>query len=167
MTATTSSTTPLHTIVGIFGNDRTALEAVRSLDAAGFEASRVEMVGDDPSRAAEMGGKTFASQGFVAGAIVGLIVTAVFTIMGNLQVNPVGLVVGGIGVVGGLAVIGLVIGRTIGRHAPDAHAFEGAVRHGGAVVSVQCTAAERDLAARVLDGAGATSVRDEAGPEAL
>lgn len=164
---TTSRTTPLHTIVGIFRNDARAIDAVHSLDAAGFPASRVQMVADDPSRAAEVGGKTYALQGFVLGALFGVAVVAAFTMMGDLGRNPVGLVVGGIGVVGGLAVIGLVVGRTVGRHAPDAHAFERAVSGGGAVVSVQCDDDECDLATRVLDGAGATTVRDEAGPEVV
>jgi len=165
--ATVSRTTPLKTIVGIFPNDRKAAEALHSLDAAGFDAGRVQMTADDPSRAAEVGGKSYALEGAIVGAVLGLIVVVGFTVWGNLATNPVGLVIGAIGVVGGLAAIGLVIGRTVGRHAPDAHLFARVVQSGGAVVSVQCADEECDLAAQVLDGAGAREVRDEAGPEAV
>ncbi|HLZ47535.1 MAG TPA: hypothetical protein VKR80_02665 [Candidatus Limnocylindria bacterium] len=165
--ATVSEHTPLKTIVGIFSNDRKAAEALRSLDAAGFDAARVQMTADDPSRAAEAGGKTYALEGGVVGLIAGAIVTVGFTMWGNLATNPVGLVLGAIGVVGGMTAIGFVIGRTFGRHAPDAHLFANVVGNGGAIVTVQCGAEECDLAAQVLDGAGAREVRDEAGPEAV
>ena len=63
--------------------------------------------------------------------------------------------------------LGFVIGRTSGRHSPDAHLFSRVVQSGGAIVSVQCSDQECELAAQVLDGAGAREVRDEAGPEAV
>lgn len=165
--AVVSKTTPLKTIVGIFSNDRKAVEAMRSLDAAGFDADRVQMTGDDPSRAAEVGGKTYALEGGILGLVVGAVVVAGFAAWGDLATNPVGLVIGAIGVVGGMAAIGFVIGRTSGRHSPDAHLFSGVVQNGGAIVSVQCSEHECELAAQVLDGAGAREVRDEAGPEAV
>jgi hypothetical protein len=165
--ATVSHTMPLKTVVGIFSSDRKAVEAMRSLDAAGFDADRVQMTADDPSRAAEAGGKTFALEGGIAGLILGVLVVAGFTVWGNLSTDPVGLVIGAIGVVGGLTAIGFVTGRTMGRHAPDAHLFARVVQNGGAIVSVQCADDECELATQVLDGAGAREVRDEAGPEAL
>jgi len=125
---------------------------------------------DDPSRAAEVGGKTHALEGGVVGLIAGAVVVAGFTVWGDLATNPVGLIVGAIGaigVVGGMAAIGFVVGRPMGGHASDAHLFVRVVPNGGAIVSVQCTDQEGDLAAPVLDGAGAREVRDEAGPEAV
>ena len=122
---------------------------------------------DDPSRAAEVGGKTHALEGGVVGLIAGAVVVAGFTVWGDLATNPVGLIVGAIGVVGGMAAIGFVVGRTMGGHASDAHLFVRVVPNGGAIVSVQCTDQEGDLAAPVLDGAGAREVRDEAVPEAV
>jgi len=136
---------------------------MRSLDAAGFDADHVQMTGDDPSRAAEAGGKTYALEGGIAG----LLLVVGFTVWGDLTTNPVGLFIGALGVVGGLTAIGFVIGRTTGRHAPDAHLFARAVQNGGAIVSVRCADEECDLAAQVLDGAGAREVRDEPGPEAV
>jgi hypothetical protein len=165
--AAVSDTTPLKTIVGIFSNGRTAVEAMRSLDAAGFDADRVQLTGDDPSRAAEVGGKTYALEGGILGLVAGAGVVAAFAAWGNLATNPVGLVIGAVGVVGGMAAIGFVIGRTSGRHSPDAHLFSRVVQDGGAIVSVQCSEQECELAAQVLDGAGAREVRDEAGPEAV
>ena len=165
--AQVSQETPLKTVVGIFNNDHKAAEALRSLDAAGFNADRVQMTADDPSRAAEIGGKSYAIPGAFAGLVAGVLIAAAFTVAGNLANNIVGLLIGSVGVIGGLTAIGFVIGRAMGRHSPDAHLLAGAVRSGGAVVSVQCSDEDRDLAARVLDGAGAREVRDEAGPEAL
>jgi hypothetical protein len=165
--AAVSKTTPVKTVVGIFSNDGKAVEAMRSLDAAGFDAGRVQMTGDDPSRAAEVGGKTYALEGGIAGLVVGVIVVAGFAVWGDLGANPIDLAIGAIGVVGGMAAIGFVVGRTIGRHAPDAHLFARVVQNGGAIVSVQCADEECELAAQVLDGAGAREVRDETGPEAV
>jgi hypothetical protein len=165
--ATVGHHAPTKTVVGIFGSDRKAVEAMRSLDAAGFNADRVQLTADDPSRAAEIGGKTYALQGGIGGLIAGVVVVLAFSVWGNLATDPVGLVIGAVGVVGGLTAIGFVIGRAVGRHAPDAHLFAGVVRNGGAIVSVQCSADECDFAAQVLDGAGAREVRDEPGPEAL
>jgi hypothetical protein len=155
------------TVVGIFSSDRKAAEAMRSLDAAGFDADRVQMIADDPSRAAEVGGKTYGFHGGVVGLLAGVVVAAAFAAWGNLATNMVGLIIGGVGVVGGLTAIGFVIGRTLGRHAPDAHLFAGIVGNGGALVSVRCADTECDLAAQVLDGAGAREVRNEKGLEAL
>lgn len=166
--ASFSHSTPGKTVVGIFSNDRTAVEAMRSLDAAGFDADRVQMVADNESRAAEVGGKTLALEGGVAGLLVGVLIVTGFAVWGDLASNPVGLIIGSVGLVGGFAAIGFVVGRALGRHAPDAHLFAGVVRNGGAVVSVQCAAdTECDLAVQVLDGAGAREVRDEPGPEVV
>jgi hypothetical protein len=141
--AVVSDRTPLKTIVGIFSNDRKAVEAMRSLDAAGLDARGI--------------------LGLAAGAVV----VAGFAAWGNLATNPVGLAIGAVGVIGGMAAIGFVIGRTSGRHSPDAHLFSRVVQNGGAIVSVQCSERECELAAQVLDGAGAREVRDEVGPEAV
>ncbi|HEV2009925.1 MAG TPA: hypothetical protein VGS17_02730 [Candidatus Limnocylindria bacterium] len=82
--------------------------------------------------------------------------------------NPGGLIIGVAAVIGGLTAIGFVIGRAMGRHAPDAHLFAGVGRNGGAIVSVRCADSECDLAAQVLDGAaGARDGRDEPGPEVI
>jgi hypothetical protein len=164
--ATISKTIPLRTVVGLFASDRKAVEAMGSLDAAGFDPDRVQMTGDDPSRAAEVGGKTYALEGGIVGLFV-CVVVAGFAAWGGLAANPVGLVIGAIGVVGGMAAIAFVVGRTTGRHAPDAHLFARVVQNGGAIVAVQCADEECDLAAQVLDGAGAREVRNEAGPEAV
>ncbi|HAF11538.1 MAG TPA: hypothetical protein DCK98_15860, partial [Chloroflexi bacterium] len=101
-----SHATRRHTVVGIFANDRKAVAAMHALDLAGFEAGRVQMVADDPSRAAEVGGNTYAAQGFLVGAIIGIVLVVVLRIWGNLGNDPVGLVLGFFGAVGGFAVIG-------------------------------------------------------------
>lgn len=156
-----------HTIVGIFGDGRRAAEALRDLDAAGFDPDRIQLVADDPSRAAEIGGRDRALAGALGGLAVGVLLTVGFSLAGGLARDPVGLALGAAGVIGGSVAIGFIVGRTLGRHVPDAHRFAGAVRRNGAVVAVECHGRERELAAQVLDGAGAREVRDEAGPEAL
>ena len=119
------------------------------------------MVADDASRAAEIGATTFATTGFIVSALLGIVVVVAVSVWGDLGRDPFGLALGSLGVVGGFGVIGLVIGRTLGHHAPDAAAFARAIRRGGAVVSVQCAGAERVRAMEVLNGAGARTVRDE------
>src|SRR5258708_9369478 len=102
------------TIVGIFRNDRAAAEAMRSLDAAGFDADRVHMTEDDPSEAAEIGERTYVREGFIRGALVALLLVAGFAIWGGLGPDPLGLLLGGIGRVGRLATIGLSVRPTFG-----------------------------------------------------
>jgi len=162
-----SRTMPLHTVVGIFPNEGEAVAAMHALDLAGFEAGRVQMVADDPSRAAEVGRNTYPARGFIVGAIIGIVLVGVLGIWGNLGNDPVEFVIGSIGAVGGFAVIGLVVGSTLGRNAPDATAFARAIRRGGAVVSVQCPGEERNRAMQVLNGAGAQTIRDEDEPGAF
>src|SRR5258706_1212982 len=116
------------TIVGIFRNDRAAAEAMRSLDAAGFDPDRVHMTEDDPAQAAEIGERTYVREGLIGGALVGLLWVAGFAIWGDLGRDPVGLVVGAIGVVGGRATIGLIFGRTFRHPCPDAGLFAPAFR---------------------------------------
>ncbi|MDQ6858864.1 MAG: hypothetical protein M3Z65_07710, partial [Chloroflexota bacterium] len=111
-----SQETPLKTVVGIFNNDQRAAEALRFLDAAGFNADRVQMTADDPSRAAEIGGKTYAIPGAFAGLVAGFLLAAGFTVAGNLANNIVGLLIGSVGVIGGLTAIGFVIGRAMARN---------------------------------------------------
>lgn len=162
-----SRTMPLHTVVGIFPNEGKAVAAMHALDLAGFEAGRVQMVAADPSRAAEVGRNTYPAQGFIIGAIIGIVLVGVLGISGNLGNDPVEFVIGSIGAVGGFAVIGLVVGSTLGRNVPDATAFARAIRRGGAVVSVQCPGEERNRAMQVLNGAGAQTIRDEDEPGAF
>jgi hypothetical protein len=150
-----------HTVVGMFPTDRAGVAAMYALDRAGFEPGRVEMVADDPPRAAEIGATTFATAGLIVSALFGFAVVVAVAVWGDLGRDPFGLVLGSLGVVGGFAVIGLVIGRTLGHDAPDAALFARAIRRGGAVVSVQCIGTQRDLAMEVLSGAGARAVRDE------
>lgn len=150
-------------VVGTFRNDRRAAEAMRSLDAAGFDADRVRMTGDDP---VADGGTIRALAGGILGAIVALAVVAGFTVWGDLATDPLGLVVGAIGVIGGMAAVGSVVGRASGRHAPEADLVARVVQS-GAIVSVRCADDECELAARVLDGSGAREVRDEAGSPAV
>src|SRR2546430_6330302 len=153
--AVVTKSTPLKTVVGIFSSDRKAVDAMRSLDAAGFDADRVQMTGDDPSRAAEVGGKTYALEGGILGLVAGAVVVAGFAAWGNLATNPVGLIIGAIGVVGGMAAIGFVIGRTTRPHAPDAPLFARAVQSGGVGGRLPAAQPARDRSARGLAGAPA------------
>ncbi len=157
----TSDRARRHTVVGIFLNDRQGVAAMHALDRAGFEPGRIEMVADDASRAAEVGATTFATMGFIVSALIGIAIVVAVSLWGDLGRDPFGLALGSLGVIGGFAVIGLVIGRTLGHHAPDAAVFARAIHRGGAVVSVQCAGSERIRALEVLNEAGARTVRDE------
>jgi hypothetical protein len=154
-----------HTLVGIFPSSTGAAGAVRSLEARGFDPSDVEIVGDDAGAASEVAARTYARAGFFVGLAIGLVLALAAAFIGGLARYPTGALVGAFWIVGGFAVVGLVLGREVVRRAPDAPLFAEAVRQGGAVVAVSC--GDRcDVAERVLDEAGAAAVRDET-PESI
>ena len=149
-----------HTIVATFPDFRGAASATRSLEARGFDPADVEVVADDPGAASEVAARTYGREGFFAGLAIGTLLVLAAIFVGGLYRTPIAAAVGAVWVIGGFAVIGLVLGRDVIRRAPDAPLFADAVRDGGAVVAVDC-GDECDVAERLLDASGATAVRDE------
>jgi hypothetical protein len=154
-----------HTLVAIFATSARASGAIRSLEARGFDPADVEAVADDAGAASEVAARTYARAGFFGGLALGALLVLSAVVVGDLGRYPVAVAVGAFWVVGGFAMIGLVLGREIVRRAPDAPLFAQAVRDGGIVVAVDC--GDRcDVAHQIFDESGAASVRDET-PEGL
>jgi hypothetical protein len=152
-----------HTRVAVFSSFGEAMKGIHSLEVAGFDPSQIEVVAGDERAASEVAARTYGREGFFGGLIVGLLLVLAAVFIGGLSAYPVASIVGSVGVIGGLAVIGLVLGRALERRAPDAPLFAAAVRDGGAVISVDC-GTKCDIAERLLHESGAADVRDESAP---
>jgi hypothetical protein len=150
--------------VGDFRDRRTVGTAVAALTRAGFGPEAVDIVVGDPEMARDVGGRSFVRAGVLVGVLIGVVFALVVVSMGGAQMlaNPVGLAIGAIGTIGGLAFIGLVLGRSVVRRSPDAALFASEVERGDALVCVCCDGDSCDEAEEVLKSAGAADVRREA-----
>jgi hypothetical protein len=149
-----------HTLVAIFPSFVRAAGAIRSLEGRGFDPAHVEAVADDAGAASELAGRTYARPGFFGGLALGALLVLSAVVVGDLGRYPVAVAVGAFWVIGGFAMIGLVLGREVVRRVPDAPLFAEAVREGGMVVAVDC--GDRcDVAHQIFDESGAADVRDE------
>jgi hypothetical protein len=151
------------TRVAVFPSLGEALKGIHSLEVAGFDPSQIEVVAGDERAASEVAARTYGREGFFGGLLLGAVLVLGAVFIGGLSRYPVASIVGSVGVIGGLAVIGLVLGRALERRAPDAPLFAAAVRDGGAVISVEC-GSKCDTAERLLHESGASDVRNESAP---
>ncbi len=160
MTATAQQ---VHTLVGIFRSVDDAHQALRHLDHERIPPQHVSLIANDPELAGDVGGRSFAVWGAVAGAALGLILAAAYVAFGGptFRVNPVGIVLGAAFVAGGLAFIGLVFGRAFVVRSAHGTDYEHAVEEGGAVVTVACVPEECEQARTVLGRAGADEIVEE------
>jgi hypothetical protein len=149
-----------HTLVATFGSFAGAAAALRSLEAAGFDPAHIEVVSDDARAASEVAARSYGREGFFGGLLLGAVLVLVAVFIGGLGAWPIASAVGSVGVIGGFAVIGLVLGRAIEVRARDAPRFAAAVRGGGAVVAVDCDT-NCDVAESVFGETGANEIRDE------
>ncbi|MGH2450606.1 MAG: hypothetical protein ACRDGE_04925 [Candidatus Limnocylindria bacterium] len=159
----TSGRHAVHAVVGDLPRRESIAAAVASLTRAGFRPERVTIIAGDPELARDVGGRSYTAIGVIAGAFTGAGFVILVLLMGGPQmlVNPVGLVIGAIGVIGGLAFIGLVFGRSIVRRCEDAQLFAEEVARGDALIAVACEGEACDKAREALVAAGAAEVRAE------
>lgn len=151
-------------VVGDFQDRGTVGPAVAALARAGFGPEKVDILSGDPEMARDIGGQSFVRAGVVTGVLIGVLFALLVVSMGGAQMlaNPVGLVIGAVGTIGGLAFIGLVFGRSIVRRSPDAALFASEVERGDALVCVCCEGDSCEKAEAILVEAGASDVRREA-----
>lgn len=151
-------------VVGDFRDRRSAGAAVSALSRAGFGPDAVDIVAGDPEMARDVGGRSFVRAGVLAGVLTGVLFALLVIFMGGAQMlgNPVGLIIGAVGTIGGLAFIGLVLGRSIVRRSPDASLFASEVERGDALVCVCCDGDSCEKAETILMESGASDVRREA-----
>jgi hypothetical protein len=156
----------VHSVIADFPKREQVARALAELSRAGFRPEDVSVVAGDPELARDLGGRSYDRFGVLAGFLAGILFTVSVVLMGGSQmpVSSVGSVIGAIGVIGGLAFIGLVFGRSIVRRCADASLFASEVERGDTLVAVCCTGDGCRHAADVLRAAGAEDVREELSP---
>jgi len=151
-------------VVADFPDRRSVGAAIEALGRAGFGPATIDVLAGDPELARDLGGRSYVRAGVLAGALLGVLFAAFVLMTGGpaMQGNPVGFAIGAVGVIGGLAFIGLVFGRSIVRRSPDAALFASEVERGDSLVSVCCEGESCQQAEEILVQSGATDVREEA-----
>jgi hypothetical protein len=150
-------------VFGMFTDSEDAIAAIRALQAAGFDASRIgiamqdravqaEIIDATGSEAAE-GAKTGAVSGGVVGGLVGLLGSLVIPGLGPIVVG--GLLASTLTGAGVGALTGGLIGALIGAGASreEAEHFDAGFRSGGTLVTVDAAGRESEARA-ILTGAG-------------
>jgi uncharacterized protein (TIGR02271 family) len=155
------------TVVGLFHDHSQAERAIRDLKAAGFADRQIGVLMQDQNEQkelarntgtkAEEGAATGAVSGGVLGGIVGLLAG-----IGALAIPGIGPIVAGGALASTLAGAGIgaaaggLVGALIGMGIPeeDARYYEGGLKEGGILVTVEA-GAQAETARRVLLDAGA------------
>lgn len=155
-----------HTVVGVFRRSEAAFAALRDLDDDGLPPHHVGLVADDPELAGEVASHSFRMYGAVGGFLLGIVVTVLYVAIGgpSFARATVAVVLGGAFVSFGLAFIGIVVGGTLVVHAPHRHEYEGVVKEGGALVTVNCSGEECTHAKHILERSSADEVVEEGVP---
>jgi hypothetical protein len=154
-------------VVGEFADARSAREAVRSLEQAGFDPDDVAVITGNPRQARELSGSR-SPQGASVGLVIGLLVFGAFIALGGpvMWSNPVALALGLAGFAGAGLVIGWLAGRARIFVVDRAARYETAEDIGDRLVSVSVPDRERDRARQALRSAGAVRIREEGTVEA-
>lgn len=152
-----------HTVVGVFRRADVAFAALRELDGDGLPPHHVGLVAADPELAGEVASHSHRMHGAIGGLILGIAVTLSYLAIGgpSFARDTVAVVLGGAFVSFGLAFIGIVVGGALVVHAPHRHEYEDVVKHGGAIVTVDCSGEECDHAKHVLERSSADAVFEE------
>ena len=151
-------------VFGMFGSSEDAVRAIRALQAAGFEPSRIgiamqdraveaDVIDETGSEAVE-GAKTGAVSGGVVGGLVGLLGSLVIPGLGPIVVG--GLLASTLTGAGVGALTGGLIGALIGAGASreEAEHFDAGFRSGGTLVTIDASGRESE-ARTILTRAGA------------
>lgn len=151
-------------VFGMFAESEDAIEAIRALQAAGFDSDRIGIAMQDRAVQAEVieatgseaaeGAKTGAVSGGVVGGLVGLLGSLVIPGLGPIVVG--GLLASTLTGAGVGALTGGLIGALIGAGASqeEAEHFDAGFRSGGTLVTVDATGRESE-ARSILTDAGA------------
>jgi hypothetical protein len=157
------TTAEVHTLVGVFRSAPDAYKAVDRLDHARVAPDHVSLIAGDAQLAADVGGRSLAIASTLGGMALGVLLAVFFIVgpAGSGWINPVGLIIGSVFVVGGLGFIGFVVGQALVVRTSHQKDYEHAVEEGGAVVAVSCSLDECDRARAVLRHVGAADIVDE------
>ena len=165
----TDTTTSPQTLNGVFDREAEAREAVHALERAGMPPDRVGLVAGNIRQAREVAG-SYSPQGAIAGALLGVILVVGLAIFGgeSFRENPIGILMGGFAIVGGLAFIGWLAGRARVFKEDEYAQAEDESAMGEILVSVVCDTPEgADATRAILERAGAREVRFEESGESV
>lgn len=151
-------------VFGMFSSSEDAIQAIRALQAAGFESDRIgiamqdravqaEVIDATGSEAAE-GAKTGAVSGGVVGGLIGLLGSLVIPGLGPIVVG--GLLASTLTGAGVGALTGGLIGALIGAGASreEAEHFDAGFRSGGTLVTIDAAGRESEARAILTEAGG-------------
>ncbi len=167
--ADTRTLTGSQTIVGAFSREDSARRAVHALERAGMPPDRIGTVQQNVRQAREVAG-SYSPQGALAGAMLGAILVVAYVVFGGdvMRQSPVAIAVGGFAIVGGLAFIGWLGGRSRVLKEDEYAQAEDDVAAGETLVSVVCDTLDgADETRALLERAGATDIRVESSGESV
>ena len=159
----TRTVTGAQTIIGVFPTRAAARGAMRQLEREGMPPDRIGIVAHNVRQARELAG-SYSPQAALAGAMLGAILVVAYVFFGGdpIRQNPVGVILGAVGIIGGLALIGWLAGRARVLKEDEYDDFEDKVEDGESLVSVVCDTPEGlDRTRTVLRRANASEVRVE------
>jgi hypothetical protein len=151
-----------HTEVGVFESEQRARAAATALESAGLSADDIGVVEDNPRRAQEVPAPRFPLTvpiGAIVGAVAGFLIAS----------GPAsGVLLEARGVVTAVVVImatvaGGLVGFYAGRYFPQrsGKVYQRPVDRGDVLITVKCAPHERERVRRLLQEAGASTVREE------
>ena len=172
------TTATSNTIVGIFRDRSRAQEAVRSLKQAGFRDDQIGILSpghDNDSPSLDQATNSKVAEGSAIGAAAGAGAGALWALGISAGVLPVigpavagGLLMSVLASAGGAAAAGTIVGGLVGLGIPDddARAYEGEVRSGSTLVTVN--ADNRETAAwQILQRYGANFRESAISPSSM
>ena len=157
------------TIVGVFDAEVAARDAVHRLERAGMPPDRIGLVAGNIRQAREVAG-SYSPQGAVVGALVGVLLVALYVIVGGEQFrqSPVAIGLGGFAIVGGLAAIGWLAGRARIFKEQEYEHFEDETAEGEILLSVVCDTPDgADATRAILERAGAREIKVQESAESV
>lgn len=151
-----------HTEVGVFESEQRARAAAASLESAGFSADDIGIVEDNPRRAQEVPAPRFpltAPLGAIIGAVLGFVIASGPASGVLLEARGVVTAV----IVMMATVAGGLVGFYAGRYFPQrsGEVYQRPMDRGDVLITVKCAPHDRDRVRRLLQEAGAQSVREE------
>jgi len=157
------------TVVGVFGSEDAAHDAVKMLEGSGMPPDRIGLVVGNVRQAREVAG-AYSLPGALAGAAVGVLLVVAYLVLGGetVQQSAFAIALSGLIVVAALAAIGALAGRARVFKDAEYAELEDDVAAGDILVSVSCDTPEHaDEVRAMLEHGRAVDVRLEGTTETV